>query len=109
MPNSDFIYQYPSLLCLLLEVGGDAVINDVRWDGRTLLQVALKKAVNAYKLENIGEVIRILLEYDAHVDITNSKGLTLFIDIVKSKLSSYKALCSPRFPLSLYCTAANAV
>ena len=106
LSNSDFIYQYPSLLRLLLEVGGDAVINDVGWDGTTLLQVALKKAVNAYKVE---EVIRILLEYGAHVDTTNSNGLTLFSDIVKSKLPSYKALCSPHLPLSLYCTAANAV
>ena len=37
LSNCDFIYLYPSLLCLLLEVGGDAVINDVGWDGRTLL------------------------------------------------------------------------
>ena len=109
LSNSDFIYLYPSLLCLLLEVGGDAVINDVGWDGRTLLQVALKKAVNAYKIESIEEVIRILLEYGAHVDTTNSKGLTLFSDIVKSKLPSYKALCFPHLPLSLYCTAANAI
>ena len=109
LSNSDFIYQYPSLLCFLLEVGGDAVINDVGWDGRTLLQVALKKAVNAYKIERIEEVIRILLEYGTHVDTTNSKGLTLFSDIVKSKLPSYKALCSRHLPLSLYCTAANAV
>ena len=29
--------------------------------------------------------------------------------IVKSKLPSYKALCSPHLPLSLYCIAANAV
>ena len=109
LSNSDFIYQYPSLLRLLLEVGGDAVINDVGWDGRTLLQVALKKAVNAYKVERIEEVIKILLEYGAHVDTTNSKGLTLFSDLVKSKLPSYKALCFPHLPLSLYCIAANAV
>ena len=109
LSNCDFIYRYPSLLCLLLEVGGDAVINDVGWDGRTLLQVALKKAVNAYKFERIEEVIRILLEYGAHVDTTNSKGLTLFSNIIKSKLPSYKALCSPHLPLSLYCIAANAV
>ena len=107
--NSDFIYLYPSLLRLLLEVGGDAVINDVGWDGRTLLQVALKRAVNAYKIERIEEVIKILLEYGAHVDTTNRKGLTLFSDIVKSKLPSYKALCSPHLPLSLYCSAANVV
>ena len=31
-----------SLLCLLLEVGGDAVINVVGWDGSSL-QVALKR------------------------------------------------------------------
>ena len=109
LSNCDFIYRYPSLLRLLLEVGGDAVINDVGWDGRTLLQVALKKAVNAYKVERIEEVIRILLEYGAHADTTNRKGLTLFSDIVKSKLLSYKALCSTHLPLSLYCTAANAV
>ena len=109
LSNCDFIYRYPSLLCLLLEVGGYAVINDVGWDGRTLLQVALKKAVNADKVERIEEVIRMLLEYGAHVDTTDSKGLTLFSDIVKSKLPSYKALCSPHFPLSLYCIAANAV
>ena len=109
LSNSGFIYLYPSLLRLLLEVGGDTVINDVGWDGRTLLQVALQEAVNAYKLEKIEEVISILLEYGAHVDTTNSKGLTLFSDIVKSKLSSYKALCSPHLPLSLYCTSANAV
>ena len=109
LSNSDFIYKYPSLLRLLLEVGGDAVINDVGWDGRTLLQVALKKAVNAYKIERIEEVIKILLEYGAHADTTNCKGLTLFSDIVKSKLPLYKALCSPHLPLSLYCTAANAV
>ena len=48
------------------------------------------------------------MKYGAHVDTTNSKG-TLFIDIVKSKLPSYKVLCSPHLPLSLYCTAANAV
>ena len=115
LSNSDFIYLYPSLLRLLLEVGGDTAINDVGWDGRTLIQVALQKAVNAYKIERIEEVISILLEYGAHVDTTNSKGLTLFSaivkssDIVKSKLSSYKALCSLHLPLSLYCTAANAV
>ena len=115
LSNSDFIYLYPSLLRLLLEVGGDTAINDVGWDGRTLLQVAFQEAVNAYKIEKIEEVISILLEYGAHVDTTNSKGLTLFSaivkssDIVKSKLSSYKALCSLHLPLSLYCTAANAV
>ena len=53
--------------------------------------------------------MKILLEYGAHVDTTNSKGLTLFSDIVKSKLPSYKALCSPHLPLSLYCIAANDV
>ena len=37
LSKSDFIYQYPSLLCLLLEVGGDAVINDIGWDGISLL------------------------------------------------------------------------
>ena len=109
LSNCDFIYRYPSLLRLLLEVGGDAVINDIGWDGRTLLQVALKKAVNVHKIERIEEVIRILLEYGAHVDTTNSKSLTLFSDVVKSKLPSYKALCSPHLPLSLYCSAANAV
>ena len=109
LSKSDFIYLYPSLLRLLLEVGGDAAINDVGWDGRTLLQVALNKAVNAYKIERIEEVLRILLDYGAHVDTTNSKGLSLFSDIVKSKLPSYKALCSPYLPLSLYCVAANAV
>ena len=106
---SNSIYLYPSLLRLLLEVGGDTVINDVGWDGRTLLQVALQEAVNAYKIGRIEEVISILLEYGAHVDTTNSKGLTLFSDRVKSKLPSYKALCSPYLPLSLYCTAANVV
>ena len=35
LSNCDFIYQCPSLLCLLLEVGGDAVINVVGWDRRT--------------------------------------------------------------------------
>ena len=109
LTNSDLVYRYPSLLCLLLELGGDAVINDVEWDERTLLQVTLKKLVIAYKIERIEEVIRILLEYGAHVDTTNSKDLTLFSDIVKSKLQSYKALCSPHLPLSLYCIAANAV
>ena len=109
LSNSDLIYRYPSLLCLLLEVGGDAVINVVGCDGRTLLQVALKKAFNAYKIERIKEVIRILLEYGAHVDTTNIKGLTLFSDIVKSELPSYKALCSPHLHLSLYCITANAV
>ena len=121
LSNCDFIYQYPSLLRLLLEVGGNAVINDVGWDGRTLLQVALQKLVNVSEKEGIDEVIRIeevikieeviriLLEYGAHVDTTNSKGLTLFSDVVQSKLSSYKALCSPHLPLSLYCIAANAV
>ena len=88
LSNCDFIYQCPSLLYLLLEVGCDPVINDAGWDGRTLLQVALKKAINAYKIETIEEVIRILLEHGAHVDTTNSKGLTLFSDIVKSKFSS---------------------
>ena len=97
MSNTIFIYRYPSLLCHLLEVGGDAVVNDVGWDGRTLLQVAFKKAVNAYKVERIEEVTRILLEYDAHVDTTNSKGLTLFSDIVKSKVPSYKVLCFHTF------------
>ena len=32
------------------------------------LQVALKKAVNAYKIERIEEVIRILLEYGVHAE-----------------------------------------
>ena len=109
LSHSDLIYQYPSLLCFLLEVGGDAVINVVGCDGRTLLQVALKKAVNEYKVEGIEEVIRILLKYGAHVDTTNSKGLTLFSDVVKSKLPSYEALCYPHLPLSLYCITANAV
>ena len=49
------------------------------------------------------------MEYGAQVDTTNNKGLTLFSDIVKSKLSLYKALCSPHLPLSLYCTPANDV
>ena len=119
LSNSWFIYQYPSLLRLLLEVGGDAAINDVGWDGRTLLQVALKslvyeggdksEVIRIRELIKIEEVIRILLEYGAHVDTTNRKGLTLFSDIVQSKLPSYKALCSPHLPLSLYCTTANAV
>ena len=61
------------------------------------------------KIERIEEVIRILLKYGAHVDATNSKGLTLFSDIVKSKVPSYKALYSPHLPLSFYCIAANAV
>ena len=116
LSKSNFIYRYPSLLRLLLEVGGDAVINNVGWDGRTLIQLALQEA---YKIERVEkfirlfyemeEVIRILLEYGAHVDTTNSKGLTLFNDIFRSKLPSYKSLCSPHLPLSLYCTAANAV
>ena len=109
LSNSGFIYEYPSLLRLLLEVGGDAAINDVGWDGRTLLQVALQEAIKTYQIYTIEEVIRILLKYGIHVDTTNSKGLTLFSDIVKSKLPSYKALCSPHLPLSLYCIAANAV
>ena len=75
------MYQLPiALLRLLLEVGGDAVINDVGWDGRSLLQVALKKAVNAYKVERIEEVIRILSKYGAHVDTTNNNCLTIFSD-----------------------------
>ena len=109
LSNSGFIYEYPSLLRLLLEVGGDAAINDVGWDGRTLLQVALREAIKTYQIYTIEEVIRILLKYGIHVDTTNRKGLTLFSDIVKSNLSSYKALCSPHLPLSLYCIAANAV
>ena len=77
MSNSDFIYRYPSLLRLLLEVGGDAVTTDVGWDGRTLLQVALQKLSEK---EWIEEVIRTLLEYGPHVDTTNSNGLTIFSD-----------------------------
>ena len=61
------------------------------------------------KIERIEEVIRILLKYGAYVDATNSKGLTLFSDIVKSKVPSCKALYSPYLPLSFYCRAANAV
>ena len=49
LSNSDLIYRYPSLLCLPTEVRGDTVINVVGWDGRTILEVALKKAINAYK------------------------------------------------------------
>ena len=122
LSNSDFIYQYPSLLRLLLEVGGNTVINDVGWDGRTLIQVALQKLVfvsekegidEALRIEEvtrIEEVISILLEYGAHVDTTNSRALTFFSGkIFQLKLPSYKALCSLHCPLSLYCTAANVV
>ena len=56
-------------------------------DGMEEFQVTLKKAVNAYKIEI--EEVMILLEYGAHTDTTNSKGLTLFSDIVKSKLPSF--------------------
>ena len=51
LSNSDFIYRYSSLLCLLFEVGGDAVINVVGWDERSLLQVALKRQLMHTKLK----------------------------------------------------------
>ena len=123
----------PLLFQLLLEAGGNAAINEVvdqipwmdiysgneerdpYFSEQTLLHRVL---LGLYKCiedsEIVVKVLEVLLKHGAHIDTTNSKGMTVFSSQVFSgldevNLSSYNTLCSSYLPLSLYCIAANAV
>ena len=103
---------YPSLLRVLLKAGADEIINEVDCHGRTILMEAVEGLYGGLfpTIEAGSEVIKILLQYGAHIDTTNSEGLTLFSQKIQPKLTdSLKNELRMHLPLSLGCITAKAI
>ena len=102
--------EYPSLLELLLQSGADVVINDIvpipdenqQYENTILLEL-----LRYPSMEFFSKVLKILVEYGAHIDTTNSKGLTIFSE--KFSYAIPLSFKSSHYLRSLYCLSANAV
>ena len=106
-----FFSVSPSVLELILQAGADVVINDIvpvrddykhRYENTILHTLLYYHKRKRYFLE----ILRILIEYGAHIDTTNSRGSTIFTCSNRFIPSSFK---SSHYLRSLYCLSANAV
>ena len=105
----DLFFQCPSLLKLFLHKGADVVINDIvpvpdKLKCRYSNTVLLTLLCHHYKERYFLTVLKILVEYGAHIDTTNSEGLTIF-----SSTFIPLSFKSSHYLRSLYCLSANAV
>ena len=108
----NYYYTHPELLRMLMDAGGDVAINDIGEDGTTILGKTLEEAIiirNAKLGYRFDEVIMVLLECGAHIDMTTSLGLNIFCDVVKERVAGYHSIVSKHLPLSLCCLSANAI